>query len=977
MESSVRDPKSSDPQSEPPEPSASPPPSRKPRSKKAGETTTSRAAAETPRRRSQATNSDPRSAQLDSTSPSHYSDAARAQLPRAPLFPAYPSPFPYIMNPNYPLNPSPFTQHQQHLSSPYGASGSTGSTGGQQPPMTGHPGYYPMHAAPYPPPAPHGYAPYSPYSQMMMYSHPRPNSGVQEHHEQAAHATPTPSPVQQAPPLASQGSKRKRKGDGGRSKDTDRESDPEGTDTGGKSTTPTTSAPTASEMSKKRTKTQRACDSCRSRKIRCDVLADTEPPLCQHCKQYGFECTFFLPITETRFKKKKLEDEAAEKEKSAELRRRTSSPSNDPQNSDRRVFGPTTAVHLLHSQATINSRIYENYDQRYHHTWEVSNDGDGVISVSNKPVEDKQVPHPKHTDIRIEKDVVEKLVNVYFQEIAPMLPVITKEEFLGSSSPSPVLLYSICLVAATRREVPQTVFDSIRFIVNNIIKADDVLSTASIANVQALLILSMAGDSHSQFVPNALSALWVRLGTAIRMAQDLGLHRAESVKQNIDVRRRLWGVCVICDRWLSLTYGHPYMIDVQDCDARLPTSGEAGDLYMNELVRLSVILGRVLKTIYSPSGLMFATDEHLITLLADLESWKANLPLNLQYKGPDTPRDAGLLHLFYSCVCMIFWRVFMRISYSCPAHLKFGLTVENWSNLVLLTGEAIDWLDKHENVYDSWLLVAYAATSCALVQYHTWARRQDNEAAEKLCKLRDCIRRWESSISPDHMSARRKTAEIIALLYEATQGPPLPLDKPPLNPTGGVKGKPPPMGSLQYKKDPSRPGGGVFVAHGDAAKDGAYEDMLQGTIITSSDDELDGAQAEQPGSPQRNTSMVTITPLPGAGGRSDITANMNPSLNNPLGQTQGNVQVLNVLDVPQASNTLQQFAMADVGLLEGIPGGMFDWGQWDSFFSRFNNSEGGNPGLEKRDTQQGPSGNTAGSPQQQQQQQQQVSPQGS
>lgn len=31
--------------------------------------------------------------------------------------------------------------------------------------------------------------------------------------------------------------------------------------------------------------------------------------MCQHCKQYSFECTFFLPITETRFKKKKLEEE--------------------------------------------------------------------------------------------------------------------------------------------------------------------------------------------------------------------------------------------------------------------------------------------------------------------------------------------------------------------------------------------------------------------------------------------------------------------------------------------------------------------------------------------------------------------------------------------------------------------------------------------------------------------------------------------
>ena len=40
------------------------------------------------------------------------------------------------------------------------------------------------------------------------------------------------------------------------------------------------------------------------------------------------------------------------------------------------------------------------------------------------------------------------------------------------------------------------------------------------------------------------------------------------------------------------------MIDVQDCDARLPSSGDLNDLYMDELVRISVILGRVLKSIY-------------------------------------------------------------------------------------------------------------------------------------------------------------------------------------------------------------------------------------------------------------------------------------------------------------------------------------------------------------------------------------------
>ncbi|KAH7908879.1 fungal-specific transcription factor domain-containing protein [Hygrophoropsis aurantiaca] len=910
MESSSRDPKSNDSQPVPQQPisSSTAKPTRKPRQKKqADDPKPSRPAAESssssrrpPSRRESTGNStsQPTAADLQ--------EAARQNALRGPTLQPYPGPVPYMMN-NYPIHPSPFTQH------PSGASyGSPGTMNGASGP--GMPGqYYPMHQSPYPPP-PHGYAPYHQYpQQMMMYGHPPRNPSLPEQPQPAS----APSPVQ-APPSSSTG-KRKRKVDGGRGKAiADRDSDqegPSGSDIAGKQSTPAASTPTAAEM-KKRTKTQRACDSCRSRKIRCDVLIDSEPPLCQHCKQYGFECTFFLPITETRFKKKKLEEEAAEKEKekSADLaRNNTSSPQTDSQKADRRVYGPTTAVHLLHSQATISARVYESYDQRYQHTWEVTNSGDGVITVQNVTEDEKQISHPKPIDLRIEPEVVQNLVNAYFKDIAPILPVVTQAEFVANPSPSPILLYSMCLVAAARREVPQSVFDSIRYAVNSVIKSDDVLSTASIANVQALLILSMVGDSHSQYVPNALSALWIRLGTAIRMAQDLGLHRAESVKQDIELRRRLWGACVICDRWISLTYGHPYMIDVQDCDARLPSSGDPNDLYMDELVRLSVILGRVLKTIYSPSGLMFTTDDMLNTLLTDLENWKTHLPESLQYRGPDTPQNAGLLHLLYSTVCMIFWRVFMRISYSCPAHLKFGLTVETWSALVTLTGESIDWLDAHERMYDVWLLVAYSATSCALVQYHTWARRQDADAAANLRRLRDCVRRWEGSISPDHMSARRKTAEIISLLYESTQGRQ-------------------PLGGLEYKKDPSRPGGGVFVAHGEA-RGGDYQGIPQGTIITSSDDESEAINDLRN---QRGSSLVTITPLPGSGtgagggGEGGGVLNMNPALNK--GQTPGNVQVLNMLDVPQASGTLQQFAMADVGLLEGIPGGMFDWGMCSSLF---------------------------------------------
>jgi hypothetical protein len=165
----------------------------------------------------------------------------------------------------------------------------------------------------------------------------------------------------------------------------------------------------------------------------------------------------------------------------------------------------------------IPPRTYESYDSRYNHAWEVSKTGDGLIHVHEPSMGDTHAVTPKQIDLKVDRDTIEKLLNLYFTEIAPTFPIITQAEFLAKPSPSPLLLYACCLVAAARRQYPQAVFDSIRYAANSFIKMDDVLSTASIVNVQSLLILCMVADSHSQYVPNALSALWVRAGTAIRM----------------------------------------------------------------------------------------------------------------------------------------------------------------------------------------------------------------------------------------------------------------------------------------------------------------------------------------------------------------------------------------------------------------------------------------------------------------------------
>jgi hypothetical protein len=86
-----------------------------------------------------------------------------------------------------------------------------------------------------------------------------------------------------------------------------------------------------------------------------------------------------------------------------------------------------------------------------------------------------------------------------------------------------------------------------------------------------------------------------------------------------------------------------------------------------------------------------------------------------------------------------------------------------------------------------------------------------------------------------------------------------------------------------------------------------------------------------------SSSLVNFTPL-------SNLPNVNPSLNGALGgPQQQQVQVMNVLDdAPPGGGhaNLEQFAVTDNGLLEGIPGSMFDWDQWDAFFARFSLAQG-------------------------------------
>lgn len=129
--------------------------------------------------------------------------------------------------------------------------------------------------------------------------------------------------------------------------------------------------------------------------------------------------------------------------------------------------------------------------------------------------------------------------------------------------------------------------------------------------------------------------------------------------------------------------------------------------------------------------------------------------------------------------------------------------------------------------------------------------------------LRNTVQRWESALAPDSMSTRRKvsptpillssstdlrrkTAEIITLLYETAQSNATDDDhEPTLGPTPGVVSKL--QGSLKelvFKEDNSRPGGGIFVV---SKKRFALGDLPETAVMAAADKESVASSASQDG----------------------------------------------------------------------------------------------------------------------------------
>jgi len=155
--------------------------------------------------------------------------------------------------------------------------------------------------------------------------------------------------------------------------------------------------------------------------------------------------------------------------------------------------------------------------------------------------------------------------------------------------------------------------------------------------------------------------------------------------------------------------------------------------------------------------------------------------------------------------------------------------------------------------------------------------------------------------------------------------------------------------ALVWRNDPSRPGGGLFIATQRTAR-ALGEDIPTGTLVlpdpqTNEEDittnvyskEMAFSHATTNGStsdatsltpPSGDTFIPVTTPLRLVNDTTPRRTNVNPGMNSQS-EVPHEVQVINMLDQFQNPATMQQDAAVNDGYLDGIPATMFEFGESD------------------------------------------------
>ncbi|KAG0209654.1 hypothetical protein BGX28_010170 [Mortierella sp. GBA30] len=355
-----------------------------------------------------------------------------------------------------------------------------------------------------------------------------------------------------------------------------------------------------------------------------------------------------------------------------------------------RYLGNSSGIDMLQrNQLLKNGFLLVPMRLKEHMTWLLQKEG----AIAQLEIE---MPLPP-------RDLADHLIECYFTFVHPYMPVLHRPTFMRqyrstdpSMRPPGVLLNAMFAIASRYSTHPEIVgldpesfgdeyFDRAKRL------TDFEYELPRQSSIQALLLMTIYRFTSAK----SGGRVWVMLGMAIRMAQDMGMHR-NSARWHLppletELRKRLWWACYVMDRWVSSCMGRPLAIDDIDCDIDYPSAveqdwadpdGKAGSpdddsektkeessfalRYFIENIKLAQIIGQILQRVYSATtrshgpGQVSSTVAELDTLLT---KWLLALPPDLKYDHTIEPakldRWVATIHCSYYTVLILLHRPFM------------------------------------------------------------------------------------------------------------------------------------------------------------------------------------------------------------------------------------------------------------------------------------------------------------------------------
>ncbi|KAK7409218.1 hypothetical protein QQX98_008594 [Neonectria punicea] len=262
-----------------------------------------------------------------------------------------------------------------------------------------------------------------------------------------------------------------------------------------------------------------------------------------------------------------------------------------------------------------------------------------------------------------EKALVDELIHAYFSHVNCGWPIVDEEDFMtkynardSRNPPALTLLHAILLVGAhvlsrQRNDVAElkaTFFSRAKTLLDARFEQDRTM------HLQVALLMTWHSDGAEDILANS----WQWVGHAARIALGLGMHRDSASSNLLPVYKRawvrLWWVLVQFDVLVSVAYGRPQALNIDDSDVPTLTDAHFEGIphaqrdFVIQHVRLCIILSKAMKQRGSLRSSPHANIQAIKQVDEALADFAMRLPEHMRLSLSNVDVWQSTLHLTYN-----------------------------------------------------------------------------------------------------------------------------------------------------------------------------------------------------------------------------------------------------------------------------------------------------------------------------------------